>query len=129
MRPSRARLVAAQVREDDVDGGDEVVEDLAPALVAQVERDAALVAVERLEEERVLALLVRRDVAPDVAAGRRVLDLDDVRAEVGELERRPRPRPELLDGEDPDAGEGRRHARAGAEGRGIGGSSRMRARG
>ncbi len=76
--------------------------------MAQVERDALLAAVEGLEEERVLALLERRDVAPDVAAGGRVLDLDHLGAEVGELERAPRPRAELLDGEDPDVGERKR---------------------
>ena len=76
--------------------------------VSQVERDALLAAVERLEEERVFALLERRDVAPHVAAGRGVLELDHLGAEVGQLERRPRPRAELLDGDDPNVGERKR---------------------
>ena len=44
----------------------------------------------------------RRHVAADVAARGRVLDLDHVGAEVGELERAPRPGAELLDREDAD---------------------------
>ncbi len=52
-----------------------------------------------------------RHVAADVAAGRRVLDLDHLGAEVGELERPPRPGAVLLDGEHPDVGERERHAR------------------
>ena len=68
---------------------DEVLEHRAAVAARQVERDAALVAVERLEEERVLALLERRDVAADVAADARVLDLDDLGAEIGQLQRRP----------------------------------------
>ena len=71
---------------------------------------------------------IGRDVARDVAAGRRVLDLDDLGAEVGELQRPQRARTELLDRDDPEVGEWRRHARAGAEGRGIGGSSADAAR-
>ena len=74
-------------------------------LVAQVERDALLVAVEGLEPEPVLASLEGRHVAAGVAADRRVLDLDHLGAEVGELERRPRARAELLDRDDPDVGE------------------------
>ena len=70
--------------------------------MAQIEREALLVAVERLEEERVLALLEGRHVAADVAAGGRVLDLDHLGAEVGELESAPRAGAELLDGEDAD---------------------------
>ena len=103
------RLVAAQVRVDDVRDAHEVLEDAARVRVAQVERDAPLVAVEGLEEERVLALLERRHVAADVAAGRRVLDLDHLGAEVGELERPPRPGAELLDREHADVSQ-RLHA-------------------
>src|SRR6266511_3690100 len=60
---------------------------------SQVELDALLVAVEGLEEERVLALLKRRDVPADVAACGGVLDLDHLRAEVGELQCRHGPAP------------------------------------
>src|SRR5581483_6136539 len=63
------RLVAAQVRVDDVHRAHEVLEDRAGVRVAQVERDRLLVAIEGLEEERALALLERRDIAADVAAG------------------------------------------------------------
>ena len=70
--------------------------------MAEVERDAPLVAVEGLEEERVLALLVRRHVAADVAARGRVFDLDHLGAEVGELQRRPRTGAVLLDREHAD---------------------------
>ena len=78
---------------------DELLEGLATCRIAQVQRDAALTAVERLEEQRVLAGLKRRDVAADVAAGFGILDLDHLGAHVGELQRRPRTRPELLDRE------------------------------
>src|SRR5256885_10314666 len=56
---------------------------------------AALVAVEALEEERASVLLVRRHDAADVSAHRRILDLDHLGAEIGELQRGPRPRAEL----------------------------------
>src|ERR1700694_3914850 len=75
--------------------------------MVQVEREAPLVAVEGLEEKRVLALLVGVDVAPDIASGGGVLHLDHLRAEVGELHRPPRPGAVLLDREDPDVGERR----------------------
>jgi hypothetical protein len=67
------------------------------ARMAEVERDALLVPVERLEEERVLRFLERWHVAPDVPARRRVLDLDHLGAEIGELERTPGAGPVLLD--------------------------------
>src|SRR4029079_16221107 len=98
------RLVAAEVREDGVRGTDEILEDRPRLRVAEIERDAALAAVERLEEERVLGLLERRHVPADVTAARGVLDLDHLGAEVRELQRRPRPGAELLDREDANAG-------------------------
>jgi hypothetical protein len=103
------RLVATQVRVDGVAHADEVVEHGARVGMPEIERDAPLPAVERLEEERVLTFLERRHVAADVAGRGRVLELDDVRSEVGELERAPRPRAELLDGEDADVGERQAH--------------------
>src|SRR5581483_4260650 len=106
------RLVAAQVRVDDVHRAHEVLEDLTGVRVAQVERDRLLVAIEGLEEERALALLERRDIAADVAAGRRVLELDHLRAEIGELERAPGTGAELLDGQDADVCERKAHAAA-----------------
>ena len=77
--------------------------------MAEVERDALLPAVERLEEERVLALLEGRHVPAHVARGPRILELHDLGAEVGELEGAPRPCTELLDGKDSDVGEGKAH--------------------
>src|SRR5262249_10883421 len=96
------RLVAAEVGVDGVGDADEVVEDRPRIRVPEVERDGLLIAVERLEEERVLALLERGHVAAHVAARRRVLDLDPLRAEVGGLRRAPRAGPELFDGQDPN---------------------------
>ena len=97
------------MRFDDVGDPDEVLED-GPALgVAQVERDAPLVPVEGLEEERALALLERGHVPAYVAAHRRILDLDHVGSEIGELKRPPGPCSELLDGEDANVRERRCH--------------------
>ena len=45
-------------------------------------------------------------VAGDVAAGGGVLDLDDLRAHVGEVQRAPRARAVLLEGDDADAIQG-----------------------
>src|SRR4029079_18112425 len=78
-------------------------------LPAQVERDALLAAVEGLEEQRVLAVLIGRDGARDVAAGLRILDLDDLGAEVGELQRPERSGTELLDRDDPEVRQWCRH--------------------
>src|SRR4030095_13443200 len=66
----------------------------------QIEGDAALVPIERLEVEAVLLAGERRDVPPDVTAGRRVLDLDDLGAEVGKLHGGERPGPELAERDD-----------------------------
>ena len=94
--------VAAQVAVDGIRGAHEILEDGARARVREVERDAALVVAEGLEEERVLALLEGRHVAADVAARARVLDLDHVGAEIGELHAAPRTRAVLLDRDDRD---------------------------
>jgi len=102
-----ACLVAAEIREEHVDMLDERLEDPARARLSQVELDALLVAVEGLEEERVLGLLKRRDVPAYVAACGRILDLDHLRAEVGQLERGPRPGAVLLEREDADSRERR----------------------
>ena len=103
--PQLLRLVAAQVRDERVGHADEVLEDAARLGTAEVERERALVAVEALEEERVGPVLVRRDVARDVAADGRVLDLDHVGAEIGELHRPVRAGAELLDRDDANVGE------------------------
>lgn len=96
------RDVAAQVRVDRVAGADEIFEDLASAGGSEVQRQAALVAVEGLEEQRVLTLVVGRNVAPDVAAGGRLLDLEHVGTEVGEVDAAEGAGTVLLDGDDPD---------------------------
>ncbi len=105
------RIVAAEVRVDGVDGANEVLEHRPRLRVAQIEGDAPLVAVERLEEERVLPLLEGRHVAPDVPCRGGVLDLDHVGPEVGQLQGSPRARAVLLDREDADVRERERHAR------------------
>ena len=111
-QPELVRLVAAEVRVHAVAGAHEIVQHLLRVGVAKVERDALLPAVERLEEERVLAVLERRHVAADVTGRGRVLELDDLGAEVCELEGAPRAGAELLDGQDSHVGEGKRHAGA-----------------
>src|SRR5262249_48180496 len=63
--------------------------------------------VERLEVERVAVRRPRRHVARDVAARRRVLDLDHLGAQVGERGGAERSRAELREREDAEAGEGR----------------------
>src|SRR5581483_1951053 len=72
------------------------------------ERDAALVVVERLKEQRVVAVLVRRHRAADVAAAGGVFDLDDVGAQLREMDAPERPGAVLLDGDDAEIGEGTR---------------------
>src|ERR1044072_3323684 len=79
------RLVAAQIVERGVGRSDEFVEDAARLRMLQVEREAALVAVECLEEMAVARPeVIRPDGAPDVAALRRVLDLDHLGAEIAQ---------------------------------------------
>src|ERR1019366_5710805 len=91
--------VATQIRVHDVADTDEVFEDRSSAGRPEIQSEAALVAVEGLEEEAVLTFLRRRDVAADVAPGRRVLDLDDIGAKVGELHAPARSGSVLLDGD------------------------------
>jgi hypothetical protein len=67
----------------DVGGGEELLHDLQPAGRLEVHRHAALVAVEDHERGR-LALHLRLRVAPRVVAAGELLDLDHVRAHVGE---------------------------------------------
>ena len=98
-QPEPRRAVAPQVAEQRVRDLDEVAEDGGAFRRAQVEREAALAAIERLEEEAVLLLGVGGHVAAHVAAGRRILDLDHVRPEVGEVQRRERAGPVLVDGD------------------------------
>ena len=103
------RSVTAQVRVHGIADANEIFEDGAAGRRVQVERDAALAVIERLEEEAVALGLVGRHGAGDVAARTRIFDLDDVGAEFGELDRTERSGAELLDGEDAKVGE-RPHA-------------------
>jgi hypothetical protein len=61
--------------------------------------------------------LERRHVAPDVAAGLRILDLDDLRAQVGQLQASPRTGAVLLDRDDADIGQRQRHTTTSLESR------------
>ncbi len=82
-------------------------EDLIAGGRRQVERQRSLPPVEGLEEQAVLAVGERRHVPADVATAARILDLDDLRAKVGEVQRSEGARPVLLDGDDPQVGQRR----------------------
>src|ERR1700676_3876248 len=73
--------------------------------MAKVERDRPLVPVEALEVDRVGTDLIGRHVPGNVAADGRILDLDHLGSEVGELHRAERPRTELLDRDDTNIAE------------------------
>src|SRR5262249_35019109 len=98
-------LVPAQVRVDGVRVAHEILEHRPRRRATKVERHRLLAAVEGLEEERVRAHLKGRNVPTDVAACRRILDLDHLRAEIRELEGPPRAGAELLEGDDTDVSE------------------------
>ena len=83
-QPQALGLVAPQVVDYGLALGDQGFEDLPPRRRLQVQGEAALVAVESLEEVTVAFLEVERpDLAADVAAVGRVLDLDHLGAQVG----------------------------------------------
>ena len=78
--------------------------------LAQIERDGTLVAVERLEEMAVVgSKIMRPDPTADIATLARVLDLDDLRAHVGELHGTERPGAVLLHGQNAYAGQRQHH--------------------
>jgi hypothetical protein len=105
------RQVAAQVVQHRVRLRDQALEHPHPVRVLQIERDAALVPVERLVEVAVaLAEEVRPDRAAHVAALRRVLHLDHLGAQVAQQHGAERAGPVLLDREHRDAPE-RKHRR------------------
>ena len=93
-------LISPQIREHRIRGANEVHERRTTGSPPQIEGDAALVAIPRFEEQRVLAMLKRRHIAAHITAGSWVLDLDDLRPHVRELHGGPRPRSVLLDGDD-----------------------------
>ncbi len=109
------RQVTAQVVQDGIGLRHQPAEDLAAFLGLQVQRQRALVAVERVEElARAVLQEMRADAAGHVAAVGGVLDLDHLGAQIGQQHGAERPGAVLLDGEDGDAGEGEisRHDRS-----------------
>ncbi|MFO1427810.1 MAG: hypothetical protein U1F11_12735 [Steroidobacteraceae bacterium] len=100
------RLVAAQVVEHGVGGADQPVEHRLALGALEVQRHAALVEVQRLE---VLAVVrtepVGAHAARCIAALVAVLDLDDLRPEVGEVHRAEGTGAEVLERQDAHAGE------------------------
>src|SRR5215470_15999504 len=99
--------IAAHVIEEGVRDLDQIVQHRAPSLVLQVEGERLRATVEGLEVERVLLVEIGRNVARAVAAHRGVLDLDDLRAQVGQHLGAERASSELGDGEDANSVERR----------------------
>ena len=100
IEPERARQVAPQVVDQGVGAAGQLLKNLPAARLLEVQRNAALVAAEGLEEEAVAVLGVGQHVTAHLAAGPVVLDLDDVRAEVGEVHGAEGRGAVLLDGDD-----------------------------
>ncbi len=110
-QPQLGRHVAAQIAGERIGGPDQVVQD-GPAFVAtEIDGHALLVAIEAVKK---LAVAGREEVRPHgarhVAALRRVLDLDDLGALVGQEHGAERPGAVPLDGQHPDPFE-RQHGR------------------
>src|SRR5207247_1764406 len=101
--PERARQIASRIVEDRIRDLDQVVEHGLARRVAKVERERFGAPVEGLEEERILLGQVRRHVACAVAPHARILDLDDLGAQIRQHLRAEGPRPELGDGQDAHA--------------------------
>ena len=102
--PEAFGLVTSQVAEHSIGRLDETLKHGAPLRGLEVQLDASLAAVERLEEEAIGPAVTRRDVAGHVAAASRVFDLDDLRAEICEIHGPERPGPVLLNGQDSHTG-------------------------
>ena len=98
--------VAPEVVEYGVGGRRQPVEHPLGVGVLEVEGDALLAAVEALEVDGVLVAGVRRNISGDVPAGVGVLDLDDLRAHVGQVQRAPGACAVLLEGDYADALQG-----------------------
>ena len=92
----------AEALDDDIRFGDQGDGLLSFVIAREVEGDAALAAVDRVEV-RAVAVHKRRAPRAGVVAGIRLLDLDDVRAELGEGHRRVRPGEQPGEVDDPDA--------------------------
>jgi hypothetical protein len=99
------RQIAAQVVVHGVGNTDQVVQDGLAVGMLEIEGERLLPAVERLEVERVAAGRVRPHVASDVAPDGRILDLDDLGAQVGQQLGAEGPGPELRDGDEAQAGQ------------------------
>src|SRR6185436_4145988 len=86
----RRELVGRMRFDDDVGPRHQVEQQIAPAWLRQVERDAALRGVVREPDERAFAIVGVAPERPPATQGiaRRWLDLDDVRAEIAEELRR-----------------------------------------
>jgi len=113
-QPELLRQIAAQVVDKSVGIGGEAMQHLPRLRLLEIERDAFLVAVEAVEELAVVAPLPiaekeRPDMAGHVAAIGRVLDLDHLGAEIGQLHRAIWPGAILLDRDDPQPGKDREH--------------------
>ena len=95
---------------------------LAPALALEIDADRALVAVQRQEQRRLRAVIGTLDIGrgpADVVAHAGVLDLQDLRAEVGEQQRAEAAGQQAREVEDADAFQGQAHdSSARLEGRG-----------
>ncbi len=110
--PELRRHVAAKVAGDRIRRFDERMEDFLALRSREVERQAPLVPIDALKEQAgARAVSVADEERPDrprhVAAVVRVLDLDDLGAEVGEVLRAPGAGAVLLDRQDPHAGKGK----------------------
>ena len=108
-QPELRWQIAAQIIEQRIRARRQPVQHLARRRLLQIEGETFFVAVEAVEELAVVALVAvaekeRADAARHVAAIGRVLDLNDFRAEIGQLHRAVRPRAILLN---------RNHAQAG----------------
>ena len=105
-------LIASKVPEHRLAARGQISKYLLPRRRLEIELQAPLVAVEALVEVAVAGPEEERpDPPPELAPLRRVLDLDDVGAEVGEIGRAERTRAVLLHGEDPEPGEGKQRPR------------------
>ena len=118
-QPQLAGLVAAQVVHHRVGALGQGMENTLPLGRLEVEREALLAAVEGLEEQAVVATeemgpRLAGIVAAGAARACRRLDLDDLRAHVGHVQRTERSGAVLLHRENPDAVErrGRAHGPA-----------------
>ena len=94
----------AEVLDHEVSAGAQFEEELAAALGLQVKGDRPLAAVGH--RERIALAVDLRGHSARIVASARLLDLDDVRAELGENHRAVRARQESRQVEDPEAGEG-----------------------